>query len=237
MGFTRLTLHCNSELIVEGPDSFSVRETLAACQMLGIRSQLACGSSGGVPHPLLAGDSLVDMWVLVDEPAAPSRVREVRSIGYSGGVYVVGTLETAPDMEVEALEAGADGYSGSRVDRDTLAARLRSTLRRNSGTYATATPTKLKLKRASRVLLVGSREHVLSPREFAVVEYLQARAGQWVPRDDLLQHVFGAQNGYDSSLVRTHILNIRRKLAEDSWLLRADRLNGVMLVAALEDVG
>ena len=220
----------------EGQESRATREVLAACQMLGIRWQRA-PCMKGAPQALVGACPPIDMWILVDEPAAASLVKELRAAGFRACIYVVAVASTAPGVEADVLDAGADGYSEAPVERDTLAARFRSALRRKSGTYLAAMAPKVGLSRERRVLLVGEHEYLLSRRELVLIDYLRSRAGQWVRRDQLLQDVFGAQNGYDSSLARTHILNIRKKLGSDNWLLRSDRQQGVMLVQALEETG
>jgi two-component system response regulator TctD len=176
-----------------------------------------------------------DMWVLVDEPASVALVSELRAAGFRACVYVVSTTN-ATEVETKALEAGADGYSCAPIESSSLAARFRATLRNKSGKYRTTSPTKLSLRRQERVLFVGPHPYALTQRELALVDYLQIRAGQWVERDELLSALFGAQSGHDSSLLRTHIWNIRKKLGLHGELLRSDRLRGVMLVDGIEEV-
>lgn len=237
MGLTRVTLQTSLELLVEGADSLSTREALAACQMLGIVAQRALPAEREASPELWAAAAKLDMWILVEPVSAASRVKELRAAGFGACIYVVAAAKSSPELEAAVLDAGADGYSVRPFAQDTLAARLRSTLRRNSGTYRALRPTKVTLRSHDRVLLVGTTEHQLSPRELALVEYLLPRAGNWVRRDDVMQALFGAQNGYDSSILRTHLLNIRKKLGADAWILRSDRWEGLMLVADAASTG
>jgi DNA-binding response OmpR family regulator len=237
MGLTRVTLQTNAELLFEGTDGLCVREALAACQMLGIAAQRAIHvNAAEARRSFLAHRHELDMWILVALANATARVKELRAMGFAACVYVVDSADARSESEASVLDAGADGYSATPIEQSTLTARFRSTLRRKSGNYLARKTAKVQLQQHERVLLVGSTEYQLSPRELALIEYLQKRAGRWVRRNELTQDVFGAQNGYDSSLLRTHVLNIRKKLGTDAWLLRTDRLEGLMLAVGLEVV-
>ena len=230
---SRVTLLSNAEVLLEGELS-RCQDALAACQRLGIRSQRVCSIDTSSNHAFAAAGP-IDLWLVIDARWAISRISEIRTVGFHGSIYVVGLANDGPELEAAILNAGADGYSPTGIDRDTLAARLRAMLRRESSAYLPANSTKVALRRRERLLIVGAKAYALTPREFTLLDYLRRRAGQWVPRDQLLHEVFGPQTGYDPSLARTHILRIRKKLVENSWLLRTDRLAGVMLVSAIEE--
>lgn len=91
------------------------------------------------------------------------------------------------------------------------------------------------LRDAEHALALGSITYVFSPREFEVVRYLWRYRGGWVSRGRLLRDVFGAHVSYDPSIVRMHILNIRRKLGADASVLRTDRAAGAMLAIDVDD--
>jgi DNA-binding response OmpR family regulator len=52
----------------------------------------------------------------------------------------------------------------------------------------------------------------LTAREFALLEYLLHRAGEPVPKADLLQHVWDPSDDRDANVVEVYIGYLRRKL-------------------------
>jgi DNA-binding response OmpR family regulator len=52
----------------------------------------------------------------------------------------------------------------------------------------------------------------LSAREFALLEYLASRAGQVVPRADILRHVYEADGEPWSNVLDVYISHLRRKI-------------------------
>ena len=92
----------------------------------------------------------------------------------------------------------------------------------------------LELRAATRLLVVRNKAVVRSSRELDLVRYLYERAGLWVSKEEFFREVFGTPLGYDSSLIRTHVSNIRRKLDEHAWVLRTNRELGVMLCGSTD---
>lgn len=209
-------------IVLEGDESPTLRRVLAACQLLGVESQRSVPS---------ADLRCAAVWVLLGGHRLSSRVRLLRASGFRGWLCVVETISFESEGEANLLDAGADGYSSEPVDPNTFAARLRALLRHGSGKYAAHGTAQAHLRESERLLLVGDNTYVMSPRELTLLKYLCDRAGSWVTRDQLLRDVFGAQKGHDPSIVRTHLSNIKKKLRSDHWILRSDRVAGVMFVA------
>lgn len=209
-------------IVLEGVESPALRRVLAACQLLGVESQHGAPTA----DPRCAG-----VWVIIGGLRLSSRVRLLRAAGFTGWLCVVETVSFKSEGEVNLLDAGADCYHSEPVEPIILAARLRALLRHGSGGYAALGNAPARLRESERLLLVGENTYVLSPRELTLLKYLCDRAGSWVTRDQLLRDVFGAQTGHDPSIVRTHLSNIKKKLRSDQWVLRTDRVAGVMFVA------
>jgi DNA-binding response OmpR family regulator len=55
----------------------------------------------------------------------------------------------------------------------------------------------------------------LSPREYALLEYLMRNAGQVLTRDQILERVWGYEAQPESSVVDLYIFYLRRKLGEE----------------------
>jgi DNA-binding response OmpR family regulator len=115
--------------------------------------------------------------------------------------------------EAEALDTGADDFLSKPFSYLVLVARLRALLRRG----AAARPSVLRV--GGLELDVGARRCTLdgeavdlTPREFAIVEYLMRRAGEVVPKSDILAHVWDFAFDGDDNVVEVHISALRRKL-------------------------
>ena len=128
---------------------------------------------------------------------------------------------TARDDEAEivrALDAGADDYVIKPFGADQIEARIRAVLRRaEAGVPKAGGPLEvggLRLDaRAHEVTLDGVALD-LSRREFELLHYLTAHAGQVVTRRDLLTHVWRMPYGGADRTVDVHLSWLRRKLGE-----------------------
>ncbi|MFZ5892091.1 MAG: winged helix-turn-helix domain-containing protein [Myxococcota bacterium] len=85
----------------------------------------------------------------------------------------------------------------------------------------------VQLDEKGRTLRIHQQSFVLTPTEFRFIKYLIDRNETWVPSAIAAQEVLGARLDYDSSLLRAHVLRIRRKLGSEGWRLQAARLRGV----------
>jgi len=82
---------------------------------------------------------------------------------------------------------------------------------------------------------VGDRAFDFSRREIEILSVLCSKPGEWVSREQVLDTVLEKPAKQGSSLLRTHILNIRRKLGPQEWLVQTDRSHGVMLALAAHE--
>jgi DNA-binding response OmpR family regulator len=116
---------------------------------------------------------------------------------------------------VEGLELGADDYLSKPFEFAELVARVRA-LGRRSGT---ALPVKLQsgdltLDPARHVAFRGSRRLALSPKEFALLEFLLAADGRVVSAEELLARVWDEAIDPFTSTVKTTIGRLRAKLGD-----------------------
>jgi DNA-binding response OmpR family regulator len=118
---------------------------------------------------------------------------------------------------VEGLELGADDYLPKPFEFAELVARVRALGRRPG----VAVPPKLEraglsLDSSRRVAFRGERRLTLSPKEFALLEYLLAADGRVVSAEELLQRVWDEAADPFTSTVKTTIGRLRGKLGEPS---------------------
>jgi DNA-binding response OmpR family regulator len=116
---------------------------------------------------------------------------------------------------VEGLELGADDYLPKPFEFAELVARVRALARRPG----TAIPPKLEngeimLDPSRRVAFRGDRRLLLSPKEFALLEYLLAADGRVISAEELLARVWDEAADPFTSTVKTTIGRLRAKLGE-----------------------
>ena len=116
---------------------------------------------------------------------------------------------------VEGLGLGADDYLPKPFDFDELVARIRALARR----VAPALPPELahadiRLDPARRIATRGESRLALSPKEFALLEYLLAAGGRVISAEELLARVWDEAADPFTTTVKTTIARLRAKLGD-----------------------
>ncbi|WP_326552848.1 response regulator transcription factor [Micromonospora sp. NBC_01813] len=128
-------------------------------------------------------------------------------------------IATARDDETEivrGLDAGADDYVVKPFTAAQLDARIRAVLRRGAGesTDDAVRVGDLHIDARSRQASLAGAGLELTPREFDLLHYLAARAGQVVSKRELLTEVWRVPYGGADKTVDVHLSWLRRKLGE-----------------------
>jgi two-component system response regulator MprA len=140
--------------------------------------------------------------------------RQLRGMGNRTPILVLTALDSVSDR-VDGLDAGADDYLVKPFALDELVARVRALIRRaaplpdedDSLSYAdlTVDPITRTGHRAGRPL-------EFSRTEFALLELLLRHPGQVLPRELILELVWGRDFGPDSNSLAVYVGYLRRKL-------------------------
>jgi len=131
------------------------------------------------------------------------------------------TARGSVEDRVRGLEGGADDYLVKPFSMLELIARLRALLRRAEAgaTFAVAeevySVAGVVLDVARRAVTCDGREVTLRPREFELLRVLMANAGRVIPRERLLELVWGEEEWVDRSTLDVHICWLRQKLEEE----------------------
>ncbi|GAA2132220.1 response regulator transcription factor [Kitasatospora kazusensis] len=139
--------------------------------------------------------------------------RRVRALGDRVPILVLTARDSVSDR-VDGLDAGADDYLVKPFALDELTARLRALLRRaapaepdRAYTFGdlTVDPVSRSGRRAGRAL-------EFSRTEFALLELLLLHPGQVLPRELIMERVWGSDFGPDSNSLAVYVGYLRRKL-------------------------
>jgi DNA-binding response OmpR family regulator len=115
--------------------------------------------------------------------------------------------------EAEALDTGADDFLSKPFSFVVLSARLRALLRRG----ATERPAvlscgDLQLDPSTHRCTRGDIVIELTAKEFTVLEYLLRRAGEVVPKAEMLDHLWDFTFEGAPNVVEVHVSALRRKI-------------------------
>jgi DNA-binding response OmpR family regulator len=123
------------------------------------------------------------------------------------------TARDALESRVDGLDAGADDYLVKPFERQELLARLRALLRRRPPRgSASLVVADLSLNPDTHEVKRGDRTVELTQREFELLEYLMRNERIVVPRQRLLEDVWGYDPFATTNTIEVFVSNLRRKL-------------------------
>jgi DNA-binding response OmpR family regulator len=172
---------------------------------------------------LLARDQDFDLVILDIVMADPDGIRVCQTMRMNPLVarlpILFLTAKGAIDDRITGLQAGADDYMPKPFDLRELELRVEALLRYSTTGAEGGRRVRsglLELDRALGSARVDGRAVELTPIEFDLLNYFVAHAGEVISSDRLLHDVWGYPTGVgNTSLVRMHMLNLRRKIEED----------------------
>jgi len=147
-------------------------------------------------------------------------LKALRSGGHSVPVLVLTARDALPDR-VRGLDYGADDYLTKPFELAELFARLRAVIRRSAGKPSSLTQIgDVQVDTIRKSVSKAGRPVALTPREYALVEYLALHRGELVTRSMLYDHLFDEDDDSLSNLVDVHVSNVRKKLGKDFIVTR-----------------
>ena len=138
--------------------------------------------------------------------------RRLREAGVWVPILIL-TAKNAADDEVQALDSGADDFLAKPFSFGVLVARIRALLRRHDEPRpAVLTAGDLTLDPARHRVTRGSRPIELTPRQFALLEFLMRRRGQVVPKRVILEHVWDFAFEGDANIIEVYVRQLRTRI-------------------------
>lgn len=205
-------------LIVD--DEASITSTVST--FLGLSGfQVQTARSGREAFSLLETTKidLIVLDVLMPEANGRDVLRRLRRENNWIPVILLTQL-TGTAERIMALEEGADDYLNKPFDPHELVVRIRAVLRR---THAALRPLQaarklkadqLSIDRTARRAWLDEREITLTPKAFAILEYMMLHATEIVSREQLLDTVWGWATGVGTRVVDTRVAELRRMLQD-----------------------
>ncbi len=123
------------------------------------------------------------------------------------------TAKVGNAVEAHALDTGADDYLAKPFSYVVLLARLRALLRRGGGARpAILTAGDLRLDPARHTVARGELPIALTPRQFSLLEFLMRRAGDVVPKPEIIEHVWDFAFEGDPNIVEVYVRQLRERI-------------------------
>jgi DNA-binding response OmpR family regulator len=160
-------------------------------------------------------------------------IERCRGQGVGAPVLILSALRSVEDR-VRGLHLGGDDYLTKPFALAELLARLHALLRRATPPLAESSRLQaadLELDLLRREVRRGGRAIELSPREFAILEYLCRNAGRVLTRTMILDHVWHTRFDPQTNVVDVYIHRLRDKVDQgfSRQLIRTIRGVGYVL--------
>ena len=178
-------------------------------------------------------DVLVLDWMMPGESGVDA-CKRLRENGYEKAILILTARDDVADR-VTGLDAGADDYLVKPFEFAELLARLRALGRRSSQKIQqdVVKVGDFTLNRTAKVLKKKDQVIQLSPREFQIFDLLAQNLGIVVPREIILDRIWGLESEVSSNNIDSYVKLIRKKLdlGDGSTMIQTNRGVGYKLEA------
>jgi DNA-binding response OmpR family regulator len=212
----------DGRLIAVIEDDDSIRRSLEMnLELEGYRVVSAADGEAGLALVNEKQPDLIIMDVMMPRKDGLHACKELRAAGLSTPIILL-TARSAEVDKVLGLDLGADDYLAKPFGMLELIARVKALLRRAKSSRDvekvefSGVVVDFKAYRAAR----RDEPLELSAREYRLLQYLVAKEGNVVTRDELLDEVWGYNSYPSTRTVDNHIARLRQKIEENSDIPR-----------------
>ena len=146
-------------------------------------------------------------------------------------ILMLTARDATPDI-VQGLDLGADDYLTKPFSFEVLLARIRALQRRGPASHSVKLRVgNLELDPGSHEVTRGGQVVNLTRTEFHLLEYLMRRHGQVIPRDVLIEAVWGYDRNIESNTLDAFIRLLRSKVEGDGGPRLIHTVRGIGYVA------
>jgi len=191
----------------------------------------------GLEAALAGGHDALVIDVMLPKRDGIELVRALREAGVAAPVLLLTARDRTED-KVAGLDAGADDYVTKPFDFSELAARLRALLRRApAGVPAVLEVGDLALDPATREVRRDGVPIPLTPKEFALLEFLMRNPERALSRTAIMERVWGIRFDPGTNVVDVFINSLRNKLDPERRRIHTVRGVGYLLRAPDAEAG
>ncbi len=156
--------------------------------------------------------------------------RQVRKIQPDVPIIFLTARDTVEDT-VFGLDSGANDYIKKPFQFEELLARIRVQLRPKTEQPQVLQLADLTMNLQTHQVFRGDEEIKLTPREYALLEFLLRNQGQVCTRTRILEHVWDVHFDRDSSIIDVYINALRKKLNKNNRTNLIHTIHGVGYIA------
>ncbi|MBA4251564.1 MAG: DNA-binding response regulator [Chlorobiaceae bacterium] len=142
--------------------------------------------------------------------------KEIRKAKVTTPILLL-TVKNSVKDKVEGLDAGADDYLTKPFAFEELIARVRALFRRKENIPSpTLSIADLIVDQQQHKVKRGEKEIILTPKEYAILEYLLINKNNVVSRTKLVEHVYAYNFDTGTNVIDVYINKLRNKIDFES---------------------
>jgi two-component system, OmpR family, alkaline phosphatase synthesis response regulator PhoP len=205
-----------SILIIE--DEEGLRMTLSdRLRSEGYVVDLAADGLEGLKKATSLTFDLIMLDIMLPRRSGLDVCRDIRAAGLATPILLLTARDHIVD-KVVGLKFGADDYVTKPFETPELMARVEALLRRSQpySTHRVLRFGALRMDVTATEVTLDDKEVELTAREYELLKYFMEHPGETLSRKELLQEVWGYEDGVISRTVDAYIANLRQKLERDA---------------------
>lgn len=213
-------------LVVEDEESIA-RFIQQGLKENGYAVDVAADGKSGLTYAHAADYDVLVLDIMLPKMDGLELLRELRREGNKTPALMLTARDTVDDR-VRGLDSGADDYLVKPFAFPELLARIRALLRRPPlQTDTVLHVADLQMDTSTRQVRRGDRLIDLTPREYAVLEYLMRHPDQVLTRTQIGEHVWNFDFYHESNVIDVYIGYLRRKVEKESETALIHTVRGV----------